>query len=122
MFYSKGLGGKAVVTVLLHGLLELTAIILTCGAGVVMGKSYLFPGTRSRMDSFREGAKDGVKIVVGLMPVFIVAALIEGFITRYYKMPLFMSITILAACALFIGWYFIYYPYRLNKLRTRTVA
>ncbi len=114
VFYAKGLGGQAVVTVLLHGLLELTAIILTCGAGVVMGISYLFPGTRKRIDSFGEGAKDGVKIVVGLMPVFVVAALIEGYVTRYYKMPLAMSLSFLAVCAIFICWYFIYYPWRLQ--------
>lgn len=115
MFYARGLGGYAVVTVLLHGLLELTAIIITCGAGIVMGKSFLFPGTFTRMHALREGAKDGVKIVLGLVPVFIVAALIEGFITRYYKMPLGMSLSILIICALFIGWYFIIYPIKLRK-------
>ena len=115
MFYAKGLGGQAVVTVLLHGLLELTAIIITCGAGVVMGKSYLFAGTQKRIDSLKEGAKDGVKIVVGLMPIFAVAAFIEGFITRYYKMPLFMSLSVLIVCALFIIWYFILYPIKLNQ-------
>lgn len=123
MFYIKGLGGQAVVTVLLHGLLELTAIILTCGAGVVMGKSYLFAGTQKRIDSLKQGAKDGVKIVVGLVPVFIVAAFIEGFITRYYKMPLFMSISILAVCGVFIIWYFIIYPIHLKQrasLQTHT--
>lgn len=115
MFYTKGLGGQAVVTVLLHGLLELTAIILTCGAGVVMGKSYLFAGTQKRIDSLKQGARDGVKIVVGLVPVFIVAAFIEGFITRYYKMPLFMSLSILAVCGVFIIWYFIVYPIHLKR-------
>jgi uncharacterized membrane protein SpoIIM required for sporulation len=115
MFYVKGLGGRAVVTVLLHGLLELTAIIITCGAGIVMGKSYLFAGTQKRIDSLKQGAKDGVKIVVGLVPIFIVAAFIEGFITRYYKMPLFMSLTILAASGIFIIWYFIVYPIYLNR-------
>lgn len=115
MFYVKGLGGQAVVTVLLHGLLELTAIILTCGAGVVMGKSYLFAGTQKRIDSLKQGAKDGVKIVVGLVPVFIVAAFIEGFITRYYKMPLFMSLSILAVCGVFIIWYFIVFPIYLKR-------
>lgn len=115
MFYVKGLGGQAVVTVLLHGLLELTAIIITCGAGIVMGKSYLFAGTQKRIDSLKQGAKDGVKIVVGLVPVFIVAAFIEGFITRYYKMPLFMSLAILAVSGMFIVWYFIIYPIYLNR-------
>ena len=115
MFYVKGLGGRAVVAVLLHGLLELTAIIITCGAGIVMGMSYLFAGTQKRIDSLKQGAKDGVKIVVGLVPIFIVAAFIEGFITRYYKMPLFMSLTILAASGIFIIWYFIVYPIYLNR-------
>ncbi len=98
MFYAKGLGSQAVITVLLHGMLELTAIIITCGAGVIMGKSFLFPGTHSRLKSLQEGAKDGVKIVVGLVPIFVVAAFIEGFITRYYKMPLWMSLSFLFIC------------------------
>jgi uncharacterized membrane protein SpoIIM required for sporulation len=109
-----------VVTVLLHGLLELTAIIITCGAGLVMGKSFLFPGTQTRLSSLRSGAKDGVKIVVGLVPIFIIAAFIEGFITRYYKMPLFMSISILLVCGAFIVWYFIILPVRLHKRDQRT--
>ena len=118
MFYAKGLGSAAVVTVLLHGLLELTAIIITCGAGVVMGKSFLFPGTKTRIDSFKEGVKDGIKVVVGLVPIFVVAAFIEGFITRYYKMPIWMSLSILAICGVFIVWYFIIYPRKLKRLYT----
>lgn len=123
-FFAKGLGSQAVITVLLHGLLELTAIIITCGAGVVMGTSYLFPGTGSRIDSLKRGAKDGVKIVVGLMPVFVVAAFIEGYITRHYKMPLFMSLSILTVCAFFVIWYFGILPVLLkNKGKeTQTAA
>ncbi|GAA4331698.1 stage II sporulation protein M [Flaviaesturariibacter amylovorans] len=112
MFYSHGLGADAVVTVLLHGLLELTAIIITCGAGLVMGTSWLFPGTRRRFKALQDGVKDGVKIVAALIPVFMVAAFIEGFVTRHYKMPLPMSLGILAACGAFIVWYFILYPFQ----------
>ncbi len=128
MFYAKGLGGQAVVTVLLHGMLELTAIIITCGAGVIMGKSFLFPGTHTRLKSLQEGAKDGVKIVVGLVPIFILAAFIEGFITRYYKMPLWMSLSFLFVCAVFIACYFIIFPailYRrklLNQTKEKPLA
>jgi uncharacterized membrane protein SpoIIM required for sporulation len=119
MFYAKNLGGQAIVTVLLHGLLELTAIIITCGAGIVMGTSFLFPGTKKRIDSLKEGVKDGIKIVVGLMPVFVIAAFIEGFITRYYKMPLYMSLSILLLSAAFIIFYFIIYPLKLKKSGTQ---
>ena len=115
MFSSKGLGGQAVVTVLIHGMLELTAIIIACAAGVVMGKSYLFPGTKRRIDSFREGTKDGIKMVIGLIPVFMVAAFFEGFITRYYKMPILLSSCILLTTGSFIVWYFIIYPIRLHR-------
>lgn len=115
MFYAKGLGGKAVITVLLHGFLELTAIIIACAAGIVLGKSYLFPGTRKRLDAFRQGAKDGVKIVIGLMPVFALAAFIEGFITRYHKMPVFLSLSLLLASAFFVIYYFVVYPIRLQR-------
>ena len=115
MFYVKGLGLQAVTTVLIHGLLELAAIIIACAAGVVMGTSFLFPGTKRRIEAFRQGTKDGVKMVIGLVPVFIIAAFYEGFITRYYKMPMVLNIFILVISALFIIWYFIVYPFRLSS-------
>lgn len=115
MFFAKGLGGQAVLTVLLHGLLELTAIIIACAAGIVLGKSVLFPGTISRLDSLRNGAKDGVRIVVGLMPVFTVAAFFEGFVTRHYRMPLPLTLLLLSLSGFFIIWYFIVYPIRLHR-------
>jgi uncharacterized membrane protein SpoIIM required for sporulation len=115
MFYSKGLGGQAITTVLIHGMLELTAIIIACAAGVVMGISFLFPGTKSRMEAFRQGTKDGVKMIIGLIPVFVMAAFYEGFVTRYYKMPIALNLLLLATSAAFIIWYFVVYPAILIK-------
>lgn len=115
MFYSKGLGMQAVTTVLIHGLLELTAIIIACAGGVIMGTSFLFPGTKRRIDALKEGTKDGVKLVVGLVPVFMIAALYEGYITRHYKMPLPLNLFILLTSAIFIIWYFIIYPGILHR-------
>ena len=115
MFFAKGLGVKAAITVLIHGMLELTAIIIASGAGLVLGKSFLFPGTISRWKALQTGVKDGVKIVIGLMPVFGIAAFFEGFVTRYYNMPIVLSSAILLASGTFITWYFIIYPIRLQK-------
>lgn len=114
MFFSKGLGTTAALGVLIHGFLELTAIIIACAAGIVLGKSFLFPGTIKRLDSLKQGAKDGVKIVIGLVPVFMIAAFFEGFVTRYYKMPLALNLILLSASFIFIVWYFIVYPIRLS--------
>jgi uncharacterized membrane protein SpoIIM required for sporulation len=116
MFYAKDLGGQAVVTVLIHGMLELTAIIIACAAGVVMGTSYLFPGTIKRLEAFSIGTKDGVKMVISLIPVFMVAAFFEGFVTRYsMDMPLPLSLFILLLSTSFIIWYYIIYPFQLKK-------
>jgi len=116
MFYAHNLGAKAVVAMLIHGMLELTAIILTCAAGVVMGTAWLFPGTIKRWDAFRRGTKDGIIMLVSLIPVFMTAAFFEGFITRYAnEMPMALSISLLLLSGLFIVWYYGIYPYRLHK-------
>ncbi len=115
IFLSKGYGGLFIVTVMLHGTLELSAIIIAAAAGVIMGKSWLFPGTEKRITALKNGAKDGVKIIVGLMPVFMTAAFVEGFITRYYRMPLWLSVPLLLASVFFIVGYFVVYPIRLKK-------
>lgn len=122
MFYSNNLGGKAVVTVLLHGLLELTAIIITCGAGVIMGKSFLFPGRHSRLLALQQATKEAVKIIFGLIPVFVIAAFIEGYLTRHYKMSLWLSVPFLIICGAAIIWYFIIHPYRLQRMEKRGLA
>jgi len=115
MFYSKGLGGLFFLTVMIHGTLELSAITIAAAAGIILGKSWLFPGTLKRMDAFKKDAKDAIKIIIGLVPVFIVAAFFEGFVTRYYRMPAWISISILLSSLVFVIGYFGVYPLRLKR-------
>ncbi|WP_066832491.1 stage II sporulation protein M [Rufibacter ruber] len=120
-FYKYGLLGTSALTIWIHGTLEISAIVIAGCAGFVMGNSILFPKTFSRLESFKRGAKQGLKIVVGLVPVFITAGFLEGFVTRHTEMPLFLSLTIILGSAAFIVYYFIYYPYRLHaKLENDT--
>jgi len=111
-FFTKGLGWKSVLVIWIHGTLEISAIIIAGGAGFILGNSILFPGTHRRLHSMKRGAKDGIKLMIGLVPIFIVAAFLEGFITRYATMPIWISIMILAGSLTFIVWYFIIYPLR----------
>lgn len=115
MFFDKGFGSNFVLAVMIHGLLELAAIVMACAAGVVMGTSYLFPGTGTRLEAFKIGVKDGVKIIIGLIPVLMLAAFYEGFVTRYYKMPLLLNILILVSSAALLIYYFIIHPIKLKK-------
>jgi uncharacterized membrane protein SpoIIM required for sporulation len=113
-FFSKGLGWKSVLVIWIHGTLEISSIIISGAAGIVLAKSLLFPGTYKRLPSLKRGAKDGIKMMIGLVPVFVMAAFLEGFVTRYSQMPTWLSLSILTATAGFIIWYFIIYPVRLR--------
>jgi len=115
LFYHHSLGAKFVLVVFIHGTLELSAIVIAGAAGFMLGNSLLFPGTYTRIQSLRRAAKDSVKITVSLIPIFIVAAFFEGFVTRHTEMPLWLSLTILLSSATFIIWYFILYPIKVSK-------
>lgn len=117
LFASRGLGLDFFLVVFVHGTLELTAIIIAGGAGLVLGKSFLFPGTVKRMTAFKQGAKDGVKIMVGLMPVFALAAFFEGLFTRLYNDVSVLTTIITSVSVVFVIWYFIIYPIQLGRKR-----
>jgi len=121
LFFSRGLGMQSILTVFIHGTLELSAIVIAGAAGVVLGKGWMFPGTGTRLQAFLRGAKDGVIILVSLIPVFVVAAFFEGFITRYYTMPQWLSAFILLASASYIIWYYIIYPVSVQR-RLKTIT
>jgi uncharacterized membrane protein SpoIIM required for sporulation len=89
-------------------------VIAGC-AGLVMISGFIFPGTRKRLEALKKTARDGVKIMVTLIPIFIVAAFLEGFVTRHTAMPLSASISILLISLTFIIGYFIVYPIYLHK-------
>jgi uncharacterized membrane protein SpoIIM required for sporulation len=115
MFFAHDLGFKSILVVFTHGTLEISAIILAGGAGMVMGNSIIFPGTYTRLDSFKRGAKEGAKILVSLIPILVVAATFEGFVTRYTEMPIAVSLLILLSSLTFILWYFVFYPKKIHK-------
>lgn len=103
----------SIATIWIHGTLEIFAIIVAGGAGIVMGNSIIFPGTYSRKQSFRMGAGKGVKMVLGLVPVFIVAGFLEGFVTRYTDAPYAIRFMIIAGSLFLIFLYFYKYPRKL---------
>ncbi|TDX00924.1 stage II sporulation protein M [Dinghuibacter silviterrae] len=115
LFAQKGLAGDFVLTVFIHGTLEISALIISGAAGIILGKGFLFPGTLSRLEAFKRSAKDACKIILGLVPVFITAAFFEGFVTRYEFMPVWGKLLILVGSLTFIIGYFIIYPIRLER-------
>lgn len=114
-FFQKGVLLQSVLAIWLHGTIEISVIIIASCGGLVMGNSLLFPGTYSRGDSFKRGARQGLKIVIGTVPLFILAGFIEGFLTRHASVSIFFDIVvIILSLALIVG-YFVIYPLLLNK-------
>ena len=114
-FYSKNLGLASLLVIWLHGTIEITSIVIAGAAGLVLGNSILFPGTLPRKTAIFNAAKNGIKIVIGLVPLFLIAAFIESFFTRYTQMPTYLSATVLITSFAFVIWYFIIYPYLIHN-------
>lgn len=114
-FYNENQLAQALPVIMLHGTIELSSIVIAAAAGFVMGNSLLFPGTYSRLESFKTGALKGLKIIMGLVPFFVLAGFIESFITRYAFMPAVLKMLIIGGSAFLMIYYFVIYPFQLKR-------
>ncbi len=112
-FYQQGLLMESMLVIWIHGTIEISSIIIAGAAGLVMGNSILFPKTFTRMASFKKGANKGLKMIVGLVPLFIIAGFLESFVTRLTEMPDLLKLSIILGSAYFIVFYCWLYPSKL---------
>ncbi|MFC5046236.1 stage II sporulation protein M [Aquimarina hainanensis] len=117
-FYDKGLLWESARTIWIHGTIEIAAIIIAGCAGLVVGKSILFPQTYTRLTSFIRGVKAGLKIVISTIPFFIIAGFLEGFVTRHTEMPDWLAILIILISLGVILFYYVIYPTQLHQIST----
>jgi uncharacterized membrane protein SpoIIM required for sporulation len=81
LFQAEGLSVYLWSFVLPHGILELTAICIAGGAGLLLGSAFLVPGRRTRRDALVHRGRDAVMLLGGTVVMLILAGLIEGFIS-----------------------------------------
>lgn len=81
LFAAAGETGRFWGLILPHGLLELTAVAIAGGAGLRLGWAVISPGDRSRTAALADEGRRSVVIVLGLVAAFLVAGLIEGYVT-----------------------------------------
>jgi uncharacterized membrane protein SpoIIM required for sporulation len=110
-FYAFGGFTTSVTTIWLHGAIEISTLILIGGAGLMAGKGLVFPGTYNRLQGFRISATRGVKLLMAILPLTVLAAFIESFITRM-GMPVLIKIMFILLSLFLIVFYFVIYPYR----------
>jgi uncharacterized membrane protein SpoIIM required for sporulation len=64
-----------------HGMIELTAIFIAGGAGLMMGYHFIVPGRYPRIFQLKRQTIRSVQLLLGTLPLFILAGIIEGFLT-----------------------------------------
>ena len=111
-FVERDLFWESFLTIWLHGTLEISSIVIAGGAGLVLGKGLLFPGSYSRLQALQLGAHKGFKLMLGISPIIVMAGIIESFLTRYTDVPDVIRGTLIFSSAALIIFYFILYPIR----------
>src|SRR5690606_2969665 len=68
MFFAHKLVAAAIRAVFIHCTLEMSGLTTSATGGIGLGNSIIVPGTYSRAQSLVRGAKEGTKIIIGLIP------------------------------------------------------
>lgn len=75
-----------------HGVPELFCVFVCGGAGLLIARSIIYPKTQSRRSSFIKGGRKAVFLLIGTIPLFILAGLTEGYFTPLPVDPIYKYI------------------------------
>jgi uncharacterized membrane protein SpoIIM required for sporulation len=100
----------------IHGTYEIFGIIIEAAAGYIIGASILFPGTLKRFESFKKGIRDAFYIFISTVPFTLIAAFLEGYVTRYSNiMPTLFCFAIIVFSLISISYYYLILPFIVAK-------
>lgn len=89
-----------------HGVLELTAITISGGAGLILGWAVLAPGRRTRGRALREDGRVALSLLGGAGVLLVLAGLVEGFVSPARLAPFLkeaFSATVAVLLALYLA-------------------
>src|SRR5262249_35504050 len=72
-----------------HGVIELSAIFIAGGAGLLLARAMVLPGDLKRRDALVTNGLLGIKLIMGCVPMLLIAGIIEGFISPSHTPPVF---------------------------------
>jgi len=87
-----------------HGVLELPAIFIAGGSGFRIAQGLLFPGVLPRRDSLAKAGTEAVQLLLGTIPILIVAGTIEAFVSPT-ALPIPLKFAMAAALFILLGAY-----------------
>lgn len=111
LFIREGIYMQSFFTIWMHGAIEISCIIIAGAAGLTLGSGMVFPKTLSRMQSLQLSARRGLLIMLTILPLIVLAAFIEGFVTRYTGASYVIRGIVIFGSFAFIISYYIVYPW-----------
>jgi uncharacterized membrane protein SpoIIM required for sporulation len=97
-----GLGDRLLGFVSPHGFLELSAIVIAGGCGLMLGQAIVWAGLRPRREALVEAGGRAMRLLMGSQPFLVVAGLLEGFVSPAgFPWPFKLAIGLATAVGLY---------------------
>ncbi|HEY5427099.1 MAG TPA: stage II sporulation protein M [Candidatus Tumulicola sp.] len=121
LFANAGFGYDYWATIAPHGVIELTAIQIAGGAGLLIAAGVLYPGRLRRRDAILVNARRAGTLIAGVASMLVVAGTIEGFVSPQ-RWPAGVRIAVGVATAILLALYFGFCGRRLTRDRAASRA
>lgn len=102
LYGSKGIASLLLAFVAPHGVLELTAICISGGAGFLLAAALLIPGHRTRKRALVENGRRAIKLVAGASLLLLVAGTLEGMVSPIPWWPIELKLAVSALTAILL--------------------
>jgi uncharacterized membrane protein SpoIIM required for sporulation/uncharacterized RDD family membrane protein YckC len=102
LYASKGIATLLVKFVAPHGVLELTAVCISGGAGFLLAAAVLIPGNRSRGQALRENGRRAIRLIAASTVLLLIAGTLEGFVSPIETWPLAWKLGVSALTVVFL--------------------
>jgi uncharacterized membrane protein SpoIIM required for sporulation len=109
-FIERGLFVDSALTIWMHGTFEISAIVIAGGAGLMLGRALVFPGTFTRLQSLRIASRSGIRVILLVGVMLFVAAIIETFVTRYTSIGDAIRFVLILMMFALVIFYVVIYP------------
>jgi len=101
--------------VIAHGSFELTAIIFSAYAGLILGYRFFITNGLSRTASIKKAGQDAFPIIAGSALMLVIAAVIEAFWSSRHLLPIQLRIGAGIGCWVLVLSYFLFSGRKGNK-------
>jgi uncharacterized membrane protein SpoIIM required for sporulation len=119
-YHQAGQGTFFWAWILPHGIPELTEIAVAGGAGLIVARGLWLPGRRRRRDALTAEAATAAALVLGGMPILVLAGVIEGTISQIHEPVLPYAVKLVFALVVGTGVY--YYLLMAGRTKERSVT